>query len=146
MRHRRHVPNAANVNARCCQSANRGFTSRAGARHANIDCSQTVIAGRVRRVLSCLLGRKGSSLTGSTEAQRTRALPAQRIAHGIGDGHNGVIERRLNVYQTKWNILPLTLFELLVNTLSKIGTDILDLFCNRFTISLCLKTSGVFCT
>ena len=54
------------------------------------------------------------SLTRPAKAERTRALPRQRVALTVGDGHDGVVERRLNVDQTVWHILALALLELLV--------------------------------
>src|SRR5277367_4257086 len=73
-----------------------------------------MIASCVGRILSCLLGRERRSLTGAAEAERAGTLPAQRVADRIGDGDDGVVERGLNVDQTKWHILSLTLLELLV--------------------------------
>ena len=38
----------------------------------------------------------------------------QRVALLVGDGDDGVVERRLDEDQTKWNILAFALLELLV--------------------------------
>src|SRR5579859_5894395 len=119
MRNRRNVANAANVDACGCQRPNRRLTARAGAGDAHVDSAKAVVTGSVGGVLGCLLGREGSSLTRATEAQGPGTLPAQRIADRIGDGDDGVVERSLNVNQTEWHILSLTLFELLV--LARLG-------------------------
>ena len=40
-----------------------------------------------------------------TEPQRARTLPAQRVAHLIGDGDDGVVERGLNVRYGERHVL-----------------------------------------
>jgi hypothetical protein len=61
-----------------------------------------------------LLRREGRTLARAAEAQRTGALPAQRIAHWIGDSDDGVVECGLNIRDAEWNVLSLALLELLV--------------------------------
>jgi hypothetical protein len=73
-----------------------------------------MIASGVGCVLRRLLSREGRSLTRSSKSQRSGALPAERVPNWIRDRHDGVVERGLNEDQTKWHILSLTLFELLV--------------------------------
>src|SRR5271167_2808441 len=73
-----------------------------------------MIARHIGGVHRGLLRRKRSALTRPAEAERTRALPRQRISLAIGDGHNSVVERRLNVDQAVGHILALALLELLV--------------------------------
>ncbi len=71
----------------------------------------TRLVGGVHR---CLLGREGSALARSTEAERTGALPGKRVALSVGDGHDGVVERGLDVNQSIGHILAFALLELLV--------------------------------
>src|SRR5882757_5359348 len=61
-----------------------------------------------------LLRRERRALARSTEAERARALPGERVAHVVGDGDDRVVERSLNVYQTVRHILAFALLELLV--------------------------------
>src|SRR5277367_1135442 len=73
-----------------------------------------MIARHVGRIDRRLLRRERRALARTAEAERNRALPRQRIALAIGDGHDCVVERRLNVDQTVRYILALALLELLV--------------------------------
>src|SRR5580698_8554404 len=114
VRHRRNVTNAAHLDTSRGERTDRRFTARAGTGDAHIDRTNTVVAGCVGCANSGLLRCKRSSLTRTAEAERTRALPGQRIAGLVGDSNNRVVEAGLNKYQTKWNILPLALLELLI--------------------------------
>ncbi len=66
-----------------------------------------MIARLVGGVDGRLLRGEWSALTRPTEAERARALPGNSVALAVGDGHDGVVERRLNVHQTVRHILAL---------------------------------------
>src|SRR5450755_1201996 len=73
-----------------------------------------MIARHAGGVLSCLLGGKWSAFSRSAETQRTRTLPGQNVPRLIGDGHNRVVERSLDVGNTVRNMLPLLLLKRLL--------------------------------
>src|SRR5581483_3686944 len=60
-----------------------------------------------------LLRGKGGALARSAETQRSRALPGEHVALRVGDGHDGVVERCLNIHDAKGNALALAALELL---------------------------------
>src|SRR6185437_7982873 len=87
---------------------------RARPGHSHIQCAQAVIAGEAGGGGSRLLSREGRALARPAEPQRSGAFPAQRVAHLVGDGDDGVVERGLNVRNSVGHILALALLELLV--------------------------------
>src|SRR5438270_18802 len=105
VRHRRNVADAAHIDTRSSECADRGLAAGAGACNANVDCTQTVVASSVGGVDRCLLRRERRALTRAAEPKRTRALPRQRIALLVGDGDDRVVERRLDKHETEWNVL-----------------------------------------
>src|SRR6185369_14881749 len=127
VRNRRDVTDRANLDAGRSESADGGLTTRAGTRDAHIDRAETVLAGSVGGANGSLLRGERGSLTGAAEAERARALPAERVARLVGDGDDGVVERSLDEYEAKWNVLPLALFELLALTGLGAGSLLLSL-------------------
>ena len=111
MRNRSSVLDVAHFYAGRCQSADGGFATGTGAADAHFDAAHTMIARHAGGVLRRLLRGKRSAFTRSAKTQRTGTLPGQNIARLIGDGHNGVIERSLDVGNAERNVLPLFLFE-----------------------------------
>src|SRR5690349_14470036 len=73
-----------------------------------------MLARLIGGVHSSLLRREGRAFTRAAESQRARALPGKHTAFSVGDGDNGVVERRLNVHQTVGNALALLLLKLLL--------------------------------
>src|SRR5579863_6746233 len=114
MRNRRNVADRANIDTSRCQRTDGRLAARSGTGNAYVDCPQTVIARHGCRIRRSLLRRERRALARTAEAKRTRTLPAERIAHLVGDGHDGVVERGLNVANAERDILALALFELLV--------------------------------
>jgi len=70
-----------------------------------------VIARHAGGVLGSLLGGKWSSFARSAKAQRPGTLPRQNISRLVGNGHNGVVERGLDVGNAVRNVLPLFFLE-----------------------------------
>src|SRR6202012_4367311 len=85
------------------------FAARTRTGDANIHRADAVIARHVGGVHGGLLRGKRSTLAGSAEAERAGALPAEGIALLVGDGHDGVVERGLNVHQSERHTLALAL-------------------------------------
>src|ERR1700677_5257400 len=114
VRHWRNVADAAVLDAGGGESAHRGLAAGAGTGDAHIDRADTVIAGCVSCTDGGLLRGERSSLAGAAEAERTGRFPAERVAHLIGDGDDGVVGGGLNEDEAEWNVLAFALFELLV--------------------------------
>src|SRR5258707_2400696 len=114
VRHRRNVADAADLDAGGGESADRGFAAGAGTGDAHIDGTDAVVAGCVGCTDGGLLRGERSALAGAAEAERAGRFPAERVAHLVGDGDDGVVERGLNEDEAKWNVLAFALFELLV--------------------------------
>ena len=70
-----------------------------------------MIARHVGGILRSLLGRKRSPFSRAAKAERTRTLPGQNISCLIGDSHNRVVERSLDVRNAVRNVLPLFFLE-----------------------------------
>src|SRR5580700_11347309 len=114
VRHRRNVADAAHLDAGGGEGADRGFAAGAGTGDAHIDRTDAVVAGCVGCTDGGLLRGERSALAGAAEAERAGRFPAERVAHLVGDGDDGIVERRLNEDEAEWNVLALALLELLV--------------------------------
>src|ERR1700730_18009173 len=114
VRHRRNVADAANLDAGGGESADRGFAAGAGTGDAHIDRADAVVAGCVGGTDGGLLCCERSALAGAAEAERAGRFPAKRVAHLVGDGDDGVVERGLNKDEAEWNVLAFALLELFV--------------------------------
>src|SRR5690554_4324644 len=73
------------------------FTTRARALHINVEVFEAVFQSRLTSTLSSHLGSKGRAFTRTTETGTTGSRPAQSIALTVGDGDDGVVERRMDV-------------------------------------------------
>src|SRR5262249_27777632 len=93
------------------QGANGGLASRARTADPHFQGTHAMIARLVGGVHGCLLRRKGSAFARTAEAERAGALPGQRAPFTIGDGHNSVVERGLNVGHAVRHILAFLLLE-----------------------------------
>ena len=131
MRNRRNVTDGADIESRRSQGTHRRLTAGSWTAYPHIDRTQTMVARLVGGVHGSLLSGKGRAFTRSAEAERTRALPGKRVALAVRDGHDGVVERSLNVDQSVRNVLALALLELLV--LAGLAVDA-GCFCSCFAI------------
>src|SRR5246127_2516692 len=114
VRHWRNVADASNLDASGCEGADRGFAAGAGTGDAHIDRADAVVAGCGGCTDGGLLRSERCALAGAAEAERAGRFPAERIAHLVGDGDDGVVERGLNEDEAEWNVLAFALLELLV--------------------------------
>src|SRR5207237_5870288 len=113
MRDGGHIANHPHFDASGRERANRRLPSRSGTAHAHIHRAHTLIARLISGVHCRLLRRERSSLSGTTEAQRTGTLPGHHLPLIVSNGDDGVVERGLNVRQSRWHILALLFFYLL---------------------------------
>ena len=134
MRYRRDVANRTHVEPRRCQGAYCRLASRTRAAHHDIHTAHAVIARLIGRVGGRLLRRKRRALARSPEAQRAGALPRHRVSCKVGDGDDGVVERRLHVHQAVGNVLAFLLLELLSRLALLVG-------CGSSCVSPCSMSS-----
>ncbi len=97
MGHRGHVANPGDLHAHVLQGANRGITARAGAGDDHVELADPVLAGSAGRLFGGHLGGVRSRLAGALESDCTTRGPHDGIAALIGDGDEGVVERRLDM-------------------------------------------------
>src|SRR5438552_3792317 len=70
-----------------------------------------MIARHIGSVTSSLLRRKRRAFARSAKAQRARTLPRQHVPRLVADGHNGVVEGRLNMHHAERHVFAFLLFE-----------------------------------
>src|SRR5246127_5119975 len=114
VRNRRKVFDRADFDTGRCQRADRRLTSRAWPADPHIHRAHAMIACHVGRVRRGLLRSEWRSLARSAEAERARSLPRDHFPRHIGDGHDGVVERRLHMHESVRNVLALFLLERLL--------------------------------
>jgi hypothetical protein len=114
VRHGSGIANGTNFNSSGSESADSGLASGTRAADADFHCADAVIARHIGGVRGGLLRGEWRAFTRSSETQRTRAFPGQHVAIRIGDGHDRVVERGLNVDDPEWNVFALLLLERLL--------------------------------
>src|SRR6478672_3076631 len=92
-----------------------------------------MIAGLAGGVARGLLRGKRRALTRTTEAQRAGALPCECFAFTVRDGHNGVVEGRLNERHAMRNVLAFFLLKnfFLAFCSGSAGARCCSCFCHR---------------
>jgi len=93
----RHVGDAADLVATSVQGTHSGLTTRAGALDVYVEVLQTIFQSGLTSALGCNLGSKRRALARTAETRSTGGGPAQSVALTIGNGDDGVIERRVDV-------------------------------------------------
>ena len=89
------------------EGADGGLATGTRALHIDGDLLQAVLHGRLRGGLGGHLRGERRGLTGALEAHGARGLPGDHVALRIGDGDDGVVERRLDVSGAHGNVLTL---------------------------------------
>src|SRR5690606_32142981 len=79
------------------QRTHRRLTARARALDADLEGLHAVVEGGLAGLLGGDLGRERGGLAGTAETRAARSRPRRRIALAVGDGDDGVVERRLDV-------------------------------------------------
>lgn len=103
MRDRRDIPNHIDPQAGRLERANGRFPTCTGALHVNVDLAHSTLHCLLRRDFPRSSSRKRRALPRPFKALVSRAGPHNRVAPHIRDGHDGVIERGLNVRDTALN-------------------------------------------
>src|SRR5262249_43384221 len=82
----------------------------AGALDLDLDLLEAELAGLLGGDLGGALGGERGALAAALEAHRARRGVAQSVAVGVGDGDDGVVERRLDVGHAPADVAPLFAF------------------------------------
>src|ERR1700680_2571967 len=136
VRDRRGVFYVANFDARSGQRADSRFSTRTGAADSHLDAAHTMIARHDCGVRRGLLGGKWRSLARPPESEGTGTLPGEHVPGLIGDGHDRVIERSLDVRNAVGDVLALLLLERLLLTffLCRRGRACCYWFCHSVSV------------
>src|SRR3954466_321094 len=105
VRNRRHVGDRADLEADCIECAHRGLASRARALDAHFDILYAAFLRGATAALRCDLRRERSGLARALEAGVARGRPSERVALAIGDRHDRVVERRVDMRDTFRDVL-----------------------------------------
>src|SRR5688572_27808553 len=105
VRNRGHVLNGADLQARSLQRANRSLTARSGAANEHVDLSHSVLLSLPRSLLCGYLSGERSTFSAALEVGIARAGPRYGVALRVRDGHQRVVEGRVNVRHSTWDVL-----------------------------------------
>src|SRR5262245_27361148 len=97
VRDRRYVCDARDLETAGVQRADRRLAPRAGAAHADLDGPEAVLLRRHARLLGCDLRGERRALARAAEPGAARRRPGERVALSVGDRHDRVVERRVDV-------------------------------------------------
>ena len=93
----------------CLDAAHGGVAARAGALDLHFDAAQTVLHRGAGGLLGGHLGGERGALARALEADATGRRPRDDVALGVGDRHDRVVERALDVHDTDGDVLALAL-------------------------------------
>src|SRR5262245_9165238 len=97
MRDRGYVGDAGDLVTAGIQRTNSRFTTRARALDVYVEVLQAVFQSSLAGTLGRYLGSERGALTRAAETGTTRGRPGQSVALTVGDGHDGVVEGRMDV-------------------------------------------------
>src|SRR5438132_9924380 len=113
VRHRRHVLDPGDLEARRGERTDRGLPARTRALHEHIDPLETVLLRGARGLLGGELRGERSGLAGALEANVAGARPAEGVPLLVGDRDDRVVEGRLDVRLPVQDVLLLATLGLL---------------------------------
>ena len=90
-------------------AAHGGVAAGAGALHVHLDPARPCSMAALARPLGGLLGGEGRALAAALEADRAGRRPGDDVAVRVGDRHDRVVERALDVHDTGRDVLAVTL-------------------------------------
>src|SRR6478672_7265509 len=97
VRHRRHILDPGDLEPGRSQGTDRRLTARTRALHEHVDLLQAVLLRGARGLLGGELRSERRRLARALEANIAGARPRQGVPLLVGDGHDRVVERRLDV-------------------------------------------------
>src|SRR5215472_4491784 len=105
VRNRRHVLDGTNLEAGRLQRPDRRFPARAWTLHENIDLAHAVLHRASGGRLSGHLRGEWRRLPRALEPDLTGRSPGNNASRRVGDGHDGVVERALDVSMPVGDVL-----------------------------------------
>lgn len=93
----RHVGDAGDLIATAVQSTDSGLTTWTWALNVNVKVFQAIFQRSLTSTFSSYLSSKRRGLARTAETRTTGGSPRKRITLTVGDGHDGVVERRVDV-------------------------------------------------
>src|SRR5690625_3477329 len=99
------VFDAGDLDAGVLDRPNRGLTAGAGAFGEDIDFANTVFHRFASRGFGGLLSGERGALAGALEAHVASTCPGEDVSFQIADGHDRVVERRLDVGDAVGDVL-----------------------------------------
>src|SRR5690606_37316329 len=82
-----------------------GLAAGAGALDPDLDLGHAHLAALLAALLAGAGGGEGGRLAGALEADGAGRVPGEGLAVGVGDGHQGVVLRRLDVEDAADDVL-----------------------------------------
>src|ERR671920_1729433 len=113
VRLRRHVLDLPDLEARGLQGADGRLATGARALHEDVDLAHAVLLRLARRVLGSHLRRERRGLARALEADVAGGGPADDVPGRVGDRHDRVVERALDVRGAVGDVLLLLAADLL---------------------------------
>src|SRR5579871_1806175 len=110
VRQRRDVFDGLDVQSGGLQGGDGRLTARTRSLDAHLDFLEAKLGGALGGHFGSALGGERRTLTTALEADRARRGVAQRVAVGVGDGDNRVVERRLDVGHAPADVTALLAF------------------------------------
>src|ERR1700736_3645872 len=87
------------------ERSDRGLPTRPGPLDVHLDLAHALLHRLARRVLCGKAGGKGGPFAGAFETGGPRARPGEHVALKVADGHDRVVERRLDMRDPSRNVL-----------------------------------------
>ncbi|MNN45172.1 hypothetical protein D3C81_1594920 [compost metagenome] len=97
MRDWRHVGDAGDLVAAAVQCTNGGFTTRTWTLDVDVEVFQAVFQRSLTSTFSSYLSSKRGGLAGTAETRTTGGSPGKSVTLTVGDGHDGVVKRCMDV-------------------------------------------------
>src|SRR5690349_18857599 len=102
----RDVGDGGDLEAGGLERADRLLPSGTGALHEHLDMAHAVLHGALGGSVRAERGGIRRALAGALETREARAAPGDGGARQIGDGHDGVVERCLDMGMARRHVLP----------------------------------------
>ncbi|MNP33009.1 hypothetical protein D3C76_1262210 [compost metagenome] len=119
MRDWRHVGDAGDLVAAAVQCTNGGLTTWTWTLDVNVEVLQTIFQRSLTSTFGSYLSSERGGLARTAETRTAGGSPGQSVTLTIGDGHDGVVERRVDV----GDAINHCLFDFLTRTSSRFCHD-----------------------
>lgn len=104
VRNRGNIPDKCNFQPSPLECSDSGFSTCSWTTYHYLNLAHPLIAGSTCCAFSSCLRCKGSSLFCPFKTARASTCPRDHISILIGNGDNAIVESRLDVSNTVWNV------------------------------------------